>query len=167
MIFQCFQVYYNYNYGQYFTLWDRIGGSFRNPSSFEGYGPMDEVKKRMAKQKQQIYWNQNRTCTERKENQLTLLLLLLLTLITNYLCLKVCLHVTFLTRYSVHIPKCTELKTNICVRTTEILQRTHIFTAIYCIKVHNVPLKLALPISGYALFFMPMLNNNSVNKGMG
>lgn len=25
-------VYFNYNYGQYFTLWDRIGGSFRQPS---------------------------------------------------------------------------------------------------------------------------------------
>ena len=29
-------LYYNYNYGQYFTLWDRIGGSFRTPSAFEG-----------------------------------------------------------------------------------------------------------------------------------
>lgn len=37
-------VYYNYNYGQYFTLWDRIGGSFRQPSSFEGCGPMDEIR---------------------------------------------------------------------------------------------------------------------------
>ena len=36
-------VYYNYNYGQYFTLWDRLCGSFRNPSSFEGNGPKDEV----------------------------------------------------------------------------------------------------------------------------
>lgn len=38
-------VYYNYNYGQYFTLWDRLGGSFKSPSSFEGNGPMDYVKK--------------------------------------------------------------------------------------------------------------------------
>ena len=42
-------VYYNYNYGQYFTLWDRIGGSFKSPSSFDGCGPMDEIKKRMEK----------------------------------------------------------------------------------------------------------------------
>ena len=42
-------VYYNYNYGQYLTLWDRIGGSFRNPSSFEGKGPADVVKAREAK----------------------------------------------------------------------------------------------------------------------
>ncbi|XP_013925028.1 PREDICTED: lathosterol oxidase [Thamnophis sirtalis] len=32
-------LYFNYNYGQYFTLWDRIGGSYKNPSSFEGQGP--------------------------------------------------------------------------------------------------------------------------------
>ncbi|XP_014661384.1 PREDICTED: lathosterol oxidase-like isoform X1 [Priapulus caudatus] len=36
-------VYYNYNYGQYLTLWDRIGGSFRNPSSYEGKGPKEDV----------------------------------------------------------------------------------------------------------------------------
>lgn len=36
-------LFYNYNYGQFFTLWDRIGGSFRNPSSFEGDGPLDHV----------------------------------------------------------------------------------------------------------------------------
>ena len=29
-------LYYLYNYGQFFTLWDRIGGSFRFPSAFEG-----------------------------------------------------------------------------------------------------------------------------------
>lgn len=29
-------LYYKYNYGQFFTLWDRIGGSFRYPSAFEG-----------------------------------------------------------------------------------------------------------------------------------
>ncbi|XP_071823622.1 lathosterol oxidase-like [Apostichopus japonicus] len=36
-------LYYNYNYGQFFTLWDRIGGSFRDPSSYSGEGPMDQV----------------------------------------------------------------------------------------------------------------------------
>jgi len=25
-------LYFNYNYGQYFTLWDYIGGSFKMPS---------------------------------------------------------------------------------------------------------------------------------------
>ena len=29
-------LYYKYNYGQFFTLWDRIGGSFRYPSAFQG-----------------------------------------------------------------------------------------------------------------------------------
>lgn len=29
-------LYYNYNYGQFFTIWDRIGGSFKFPSAFEG-----------------------------------------------------------------------------------------------------------------------------------
>ncbi|KJE89369.1 sterol-C5-desaturase [Capsaspora owczarzaki ATCC 30864] len=36
-------LFFNYNYGQFFTLWDRIGGSFRHPSSFEGTSPLDEV----------------------------------------------------------------------------------------------------------------------------
>uniref|UniRef100_K6ZUY4 Sterol-C5-desaturase-like n=1 Tax=Pan troglodytes TaxID=9598 RepID=K6ZUY4_PANTR len=37
-------MFFDYNYGQYFTLWDRIGGSFKNPSSFEGKGPLSYVK---------------------------------------------------------------------------------------------------------------------------
>lgn len=40
-------MFFDYNYGQYFTLWDRIGGSFKNPSSFEGSGPLSYVKKMM------------------------------------------------------------------------------------------------------------------------
>ncbi|XP_062995618.1 lathosterol oxidase [Elgaria multicarinata webbii] len=32
-------LYFDYNFGQYLTLWDRIGGSYKNPSSFEGKGP--------------------------------------------------------------------------------------------------------------------------------
>ncbi|XP_025100761.1 lathosterol oxidase-like isoform X2 [Pomacea canaliculata] len=36
-------LFYNYNYGQFFTLWDHIGGSFCNPTAFEGRGPLDEV----------------------------------------------------------------------------------------------------------------------------
>ncbi|VTJ91650.1 Hypothetical predicted protein, partial [Marmota monax] len=43
-------MFFDYNYGQYFTLWDRIGGSFKNPSSFEGKGPLSYVKK-MAEEK--------------------------------------------------------------------------------------------------------------------
>lgn len=39
---------YTYNYGQYFTLWDRIGGSFRNPTAFEGNGPLDYIEKMEA-----------------------------------------------------------------------------------------------------------------------
>ncbi|CAL8126806.1 unnamed protein product [Orchesella dallaii] len=36
-------LFYNYNYGQFFTLWDRIGGSFRNPSAFEKDSPLDQI----------------------------------------------------------------------------------------------------------------------------
>jgi lathosterol oxidase len=39
---------YTCNYGQYFTLWDRIGGSFRYPGAFEGSGPLDHILKREA-----------------------------------------------------------------------------------------------------------------------
>lgn len=35
--------YFNYNYGQFFTLWDKICNSHRYPSSFEGNGPLDQV----------------------------------------------------------------------------------------------------------------------------
>mmetsp|Transcript_17354 Transcript_17354/g.19428 ORF Transcript_17354/g.19428 Transcript_17354/m.19428 type:complete len:283 (-) Transcript_17354:103-951(-) len=34
-------LYFNYNYGQYFTIWDRIGGSFMLPSAWQGKGPHD------------------------------------------------------------------------------------------------------------------------------
>lgn len=33
-------LFYNYNYGQFFTLWDRIGRSYRYPSAFEGESPL-------------------------------------------------------------------------------------------------------------------------------
>ena len=37
-------LYYNYNYGQFFTLWDHIGGSFRTPRVFsEGITLLDDV----------------------------------------------------------------------------------------------------------------------------
>ena len=45
-------LYYSYNYGQFFTLWDRIGSSFRTPSSFIGEGPVDyieEIQRRKQK----------------------------------------------------------------------------------------------------------------------
>uniref|UniRef100_A0A8D0H0M3 Sterol-C5-desaturase n=1 Tax=Sphenodon punctatus TaxID=8508 RepID=A0A8D0H0M3_SPHPU len=38
-------LYFDYNYGQYFTLWDKIGGSYKSPTSFEGKGPHDHLKK--------------------------------------------------------------------------------------------------------------------------
>uniref|UniRef100_A0AAQ4QS17 Fatty acid hydroxylase domain-containing protein n=1 Tax=Gasterosteus aculeatus aculeatus TaxID=481459 RepID=A0AAQ4QS17_GASAC len=41
-------LFFNYNYGQYFTLWDRLGGSYRHPSALLGKGPHDHVRKLMA-----------------------------------------------------------------------------------------------------------------------
>jgi lathosterol oxidase len=38
-------LFYNYNYGQYFTLWDRLAGSFRTPAAWEGKGPLDTINK--------------------------------------------------------------------------------------------------------------------------
>ncbi|XP_069752198.1 lathosterol oxidase [Narcine bancroftii] len=37
-------LYFDYNYGQYFTLWDRIGGSYKYPSGLEGKGPQDYLR---------------------------------------------------------------------------------------------------------------------------
>ena len=36
-------LFYNCNYGQFFTLWDRIGGSYQAPSSFAGRGPLTHI----------------------------------------------------------------------------------------------------------------------------
>jgi len=36
-------LFYNYNYGQFFTLWDRIGGSFKEPSAFQKDSPIDQL----------------------------------------------------------------------------------------------------------------------------
>ncbi len=41
---------YKYNYGQFFTLWDRIGGSFRYPTALSGNSLLGEVDK-LEKQK--------------------------------------------------------------------------------------------------------------------
>jgi len=30
-------LFFNYNYGQFFTLWDRLGGSFKNPKVYENH----------------------------------------------------------------------------------------------------------------------------------
>eukprot|EP00947_MAST-08B_sp_MAST-8B-sp1_P001274 g1274.t1 len=45
-------LYYSYNLGQYFTLWDRIGGTYREPSPFLGKGPHDDVIALRAKKEQ-------------------------------------------------------------------------------------------------------------------
>ncbi|EDV29242.1 uncharacterized protein TRIADDRAFT_18639 [Trichoplax adhaerens] len=42
-------VYFDYNYGQFFTLWDKLGKSYRHPSSFDGKAPLDEVKRLLDK----------------------------------------------------------------------------------------------------------------------
>lgn len=36
-------LFFEYNYGQYFTLWDRLGGSYRHPSALMGQGPRKQV----------------------------------------------------------------------------------------------------------------------------
>lgn len=41
----------NYNFGQFFTIWDRIGGTFRRPSAFDGKAPIDYVKNMSANKK--------------------------------------------------------------------------------------------------------------------
>ena len=41
----------DYSYGQYFTLWDRPEALFKNPSSFEGNGPLSYVRVTRRKQK--------------------------------------------------------------------------------------------------------------------
>lgn len=38
-------LFFDFNYGQYFTLWDKIGGSYKHPSSFLGKGPHDLIRK--------------------------------------------------------------------------------------------------------------------------
>ncbi|XP_022092110.1 lathosterol oxidase-like [Acanthaster planci] len=42
-------LFYNYNYGQYFTFWDRIAGSYRSPSVYEGVSLVDAVNKKATK----------------------------------------------------------------------------------------------------------------------
>lgn len=40
-------LFFNYNYGQYFTLWDKLGGSYRYPSALLQKGPHDHIRKLM------------------------------------------------------------------------------------------------------------------------
>ncbi|XP_046899265.1 lathosterol oxidase [Hypomesus transpacificus] len=44
-------LFFDYNYGQYFTLWDRLGGSYRQPSALLGKGPHDLIRKLMVEGK--------------------------------------------------------------------------------------------------------------------
>ncbi|CAN2388141.1 Belongs to the sterol desaturase family [Pristimantis euphronides] len=38
-------LYFDYNFGQYFTLWDKIGGSYKTPSALEGNSPHELCRK--------------------------------------------------------------------------------------------------------------------------
>ena len=49
-------LFYNYNYGQYFTLWDRLGNSFKYPSSFEGNGPLKDLKGQPVQTGKKLQW---------------------------------------------------------------------------------------------------------------
>lgn len=41
-------LFFEYNYGQYFTLWDRLGGSYRHPSALMGKGPQNQIREGSA-----------------------------------------------------------------------------------------------------------------------
>eukprot|EP00730_Choanoeca_flexa_P015221 TRINITY_DN6936_c0_g1_i3.p1 TRINITY_DN6936_c0_g1~~TRINITY_DN6936_c0_g1_i3.p1 ORF type:complete len:285 (+),score=38.36 TRINITY_DN6936_c0_g1_i3:336-1190(+) len=45
-------LFFNYNYGQYTTLWDRLGQSYRHPSAYEGESVHDWVDKNVLETKQ-------------------------------------------------------------------------------------------------------------------
>lgn len=50
-------LYFNYNYGQYFTLWDRLGGSHREPTEEQYNAEMRinrKVWEQQAKEAEQI-----------------------------------------------------------------------------------------------------------------
>ena len=40
---------YKYNYGQFFTLWDRLGGSYQHPTAFSGTSLLEEIKEKEKK----------------------------------------------------------------------------------------------------------------------
>lgn len=41
-------MFFDYNFGLYLTVWDRIGGTHRNPSANYGKGPLDQVRQQEA-----------------------------------------------------------------------------------------------------------------------
>ncbi|KAM4726627.1 lathosterol oxidase [Anableps anableps] len=63
-------LFFDYNYGQYFTLWDRLGGSYRHPSALMGKGPMDLIRKLQAEGKlgkEQVNGHAERRATCKEE----------------------------------------------------------------------------------------------------
>jgi lathosterol oxidase len=47
-------LFFNCNYGQFFTLWDRIGGSFKEPTAFISEDPKSIMKKNEIHNKDKI-----------------------------------------------------------------------------------------------------------------
>ncbi|KAK5607545.1 Lathosterol oxidase [Crenichthys baileyi] len=63
-------LFFDYNYGQYFTLWDRLGGSYRHPSVLMGKGPMDLIRKLQVEgklEKEQVKGHDQRRATCKEE----------------------------------------------------------------------------------------------------
>ncbi|MEQ2165692.1 hypothetical protein GOODEAATRI_019754 [Goodea atripinnis] len=63
-------LFFDYNYGQYFTLWDRLGGSYRHPSALMGKGPMDLIRKLQVEGKlgkEQVNGHDQRRATCKEE----------------------------------------------------------------------------------------------------
>ena len=52
-------LYFNYNYGQFFTLWDRVCGSYRKPNEelFRRESKMSKAEwERQCKETERIQW---------------------------------------------------------------------------------------------------------------
>ena len=71
-------LYFNYNYGQYTTLWDRLGGSYRKPNEelFRRESKMDQKEwekqvKEMEKVVKEVEGNDNRTYGHEEELKLS------------------------------------------------------------------------------------------------
>ncbi len=52
-------LFFNCNYGQFFTLWDRIGGSFKEPTAFSSEDPKSIMKKGELDKKDKNQWNKS------------------------------------------------------------------------------------------------------------
>lgn len=72
-------LYFNYNYGQYTTLWDRLGGSYRkpNPELFEKESKMGKKEwekqvKEMEKIVKEVEGNDDRSYTLEDEMKMSL-----------------------------------------------------------------------------------------------